>query len=504
MKLATTYEKYSDAYYFGTDSRSYRAKLFLSVTEYDTYVTIRVIGVTQMRYAYLYGVGIQVSGTGYTTQKVTGYLDSNPGSTWTNTTARTEDVYVTINKTSSVQTATYTAKAYGATYGDYGSAGGSGVSISYSVSIPALDVVEYDLTMSVSPSGAGYTSPSVGTHTYEDGTSVSISAYPYTGYEFSSWSINGIGNASYSSSTSVTVSGKDWEACAVFTKATYTISYNANGGYNAPSSQTKTHGTTLTLTTSKPSRSSTSASTGYTVTYNYNGGSGSTSSAQAADYYTYTFKNWNTNSSGTGTSYSSGGSYTTNASATLYAQWTSTLIDGDVTLPTPNSRTGYTFDGWYTSTSYTTKAGNAGASYTPSSSLTLYAKWTGNSYTVTYNGNGATSGSMSASSHTYGTSSALSANQFVKSGYKFLGWSTSSTATTATYTDGQSVSTLTSTSGGNVTLYAVWEQSGNVISVYDSDGVLHVGLVSAYDSDGVRHDVLISAYDSDGAKHSVT
>ena len=73
--------------------------------------------------------------------------------------------------------------------------------------------------------------------------------------------------------------------------STYTISYNANGGSGAPSSQTKTHGVSLTLSSTKPTRSG------------------------------YTFTGWNTKANGTGTSYSAGGSYTVNASVTLYAQW---------------------------------------------------------------------------------------------------------------------------------------------------------------------------------------
>ena len=54
------------------------------------------------------------------------------------------------------------------------------------------------------------------------------------------------------------------------------------------------------------------------------------------------------------------------------------------TLPTP-ARPGYTFNGWYTASSGGTKIGNAGASYTPAASITLYAQWTLNapaSYTV--------------------------------------------------------------------------------------------------------------------------
>lgn len=518
-----TYEKYSDKYNFSADvgysgqSRAYRAKLFLSTTETDEYVKIRYIAVTQMQYAYDYGVGIQISGSDITTEKVTGYGEESAWEEsalgnglydWYNTTARTSDKTVTIYKTSSAQTATFTAKAYPVALSGHQAAGStsSSKSVSYSITIPAKPVTSYNVTATAYTGGSidsGYSSQVV-----EEGGSCYVYYTPDTGYQYASHSKGGTCSLTHQSTYSRFYFSNVQSNSTVsiyFTKKTYAISYDLNGGDGGlPSGQTKTHGTALTLSTTKPYRYSESAYDGYDVSFNYNGGSGSSSTLTAADYYAYSFSHWNTNSSGTGTSYVSGASYTTNAAVTLYAQWTPTYVEGSVTLPTPNSRTGYTFDGWYTSSALTTKAGNAGASYTPSSNITLYAKWTGNSYTVTYDGNGATSGYMSKSNHVYGTSSALNANQFVRSGYKFLGWSTSSTATTATYTDGQSVSTLTSTSGGNVTLYAVWEQSGNTIHVYDSSGVLHVGLVSAYDSSGVRHDVIISAYDSSGAKHNVS
>lgn len=72
---------------------------------------------------------------------------------------------------------------------------------------------------------------------------------------------------------------------------TYTISYNANGGSNPPNSQTKTHGVTLTLRSDKPTR----------------GG--------------YEFLGWATSPTATSATYSAGGSYTGNATATLYAVW---------------------------------------------------------------------------------------------------------------------------------------------------------------------------------------
>jgi uncharacterized protein (TIGR02145 family)/uncharacterized repeat protein (TIGR02543 family) len=72
----------------------------------------------------------------------------------------------------------------------------------------------------------------------------------------------------------------------------------------------------------------------YTVTFNVNNGSGSVSSqnVQPGSSITlpsqgsltrtgYTFGGWNTNSSGTGTNYNAGDSYTPTASITLYAKW---------------------------------------------------------------------------------------------------------------------------------------------------------------------------------------
>ncbi len=81
-------------------------------------------------------------------------------------------------------------------------------------------------------------------------------------------------------------------------------------------------------------------------------------------------------------------------------------------------------------------------------------------YTIVYNANGG-SGTMSNSTHTYDVAKNLNANKFTRTGYTFLGWATSSTATKATYTDKQSVKNLTSTDGATVTLYAVWQKNNS-------------------------------------------
>jgi uncharacterized repeat protein (TIGR02543 family) len=89
-------------------------------------------------------------------------------------------------------------------------------------------------------------------------------------------------------------------------------------------------------------------------------------------------------------------------------------------------------------------------------------------YTITYNGNGHTSGSTASSTHVYTTSKALTANGYAKSGHNFIGWSTSSTAKTAEYSDKQQVVSLTETSP-TVTLYAVWSTNAYTVT-FDANG----------------------------------
>jgi uncharacterized repeat protein (TIGR02543 family) len=81
----------------------------------------------------------------------------------------------------------------------------------------------------------------------------------------------------------------------VFDPKTRTLSFDANGGTGAPSSQTGTDngsGAVITITATKPTRTG------------------------------YSFSKWNTNSSGTGTDYNPSGSITLTSDVTLYAVWT--------------------------------------------------------------------------------------------------------------------------------------------------------------------------------------
>lgn len=168
----------------------------------------------------------------------------------------------------------------------------------------------------------------------------------------------------------------------------------------------------------------------YTITYNANGGSG----APSATSYTY----------------ASSGS--TNLSSTI---------------PT---RTGYTFLGWSLSSTATVASYSAGQAWALSndSNYTLYAVWKANTYTITYNANGG-SGAPASQTYTYADSGtvALSSAIPTKSGYDFLGWSTSSSATSATYAAG---GTYGKNNASNVTLYAVWKLSEYCTLVYNTNG----------------------------------
>ena len=84
------------------------------------------------------------------------------------------------------------------------------------------------------------------------------------------------------------------------------------------------------------------------------------------------------------------------------------------------SKTGHTFNGWSGSD------GNVywpNGTYSGNSALTLTARWNPNTYSVSYNGNGATSGVPGGQTKTYGQNLTLSSSQPSRQGYTFNGWS---------------------------------------------------------------------------------
>ncbi|MBR3132891.1 MAG: InlB B-repeat-containing protein, partial [Clostridia bacterium] len=92
-----------------------------------------------------------------------------------------------------------------------------------------------------------------------------------------------------------------------------------------------------------------------------------------------------------------------------------------ITLATTPAITGYTFSGWYTAATGGTKVGNAGASYTPTSTSTLQGQWTANNYTVTFDANDGTV-SPASKSVTYDSVYGELPTP-TRTGYTFDGWS---------------------------------------------------------------------------------
>ena len=101
--------------------------------------------------------------------------------------------------------------------------------------------------------------------------------------------------------------------------------------------------------------------------------------------------------------------------------------------------------------------------------ISIYADWKANAYTVKYNGNGNTGGSTAGSSHTYDTAKGLTANGFTKTGYTFKNWNTKADGSGTSYADKASVKNLTATAGGTVNLYAQWTANKYTVT-YNANG----------------------------------
>jgi uncharacterized repeat protein (TIGR02543 family) len=115
---------------------------------------------------------------------------------------------------------------------------------------------------------------------------------------------------------------------------------------------------------------------------------------------------------------------------------------------------GYSFSGWNTLANGTGTPYANGATYSFSSSVTLYAQWIAlPDVTVTFNANGGT-GSMVV--ETGNVAASLTTNAFARTGYTFAGWSTTANGSLA-YANGATYPFTAS-----ATLYALWAQDFTV------------------------------------------
>ncbi len=133
-------------------------------------------------------------------------------------------------------------------------------------------------------------------------------------------------------------------------------------------------------------------------------------------------------------------------------------VAGDARKLEAPTRTGYTFEGWYKKSDFSGKAVTSIPEDT-TGTVTLYAKWKANTYSVKFNANGGTGEMKNQTGFTYGKDKALAKNTFkAPKGMVFKGWSKSKNGE-ATYENGMKVKKLTSENKATVTLYAVWGKS---------------------------------------------
>lgn len=294
-------------------------------------------------------------------------------------------------------------------------------------------------TISYNANG-GTGAPSAQTKTRDVDLTLSSTKPTRTGYTFVGWATSSSATTAQYSAGSIYTNEASVTLYAVWRKQTFTITYNANGGANAPGAQTQTYGTAITVTSQKPEKT-------YTVTFNANGGTVNTS------YYSLdcTFASWNTNSSGTGTTVNAGSSYTPNKNVTLYAKYTNPTL-GNYPIP---SKTGYTFNGWYTASS---GGSRVDATTVISANTTLYAQWSLETYSIIYFDDGSAN-IPAEQTKTYGTALTLSSAVPVKYGYTFKGWATEEGSTTVVYSPSAQY-----TNNEWVILYAIWEKNPATLS----------------------------------------
>lgn len=341
-----------------------------------------------------------------------------------------------------------------------------------------------------------------GAGSYEAGTYITATATPASGYTFRNWT-NSSGTAiSTNSSYSFYMPAGNTTYTANSNLTSYTVNYNA-GNYSTGGTNTsanKTHGVTLTLPGAIFTR------TGYTQIGWSENADGSTwdyttsyTDNRTITLYPYWQRNiYTLTINPNGGSMYNGANKTTSTFTTTFAYGVKTylgnLFNSEGVLAAYNDNTptrdGYTFTG-FTFSNGTGQKNTAGAIYyfdgdSPEESsgefgestsayifngnyagnVTATANWTGNTYTVKYNANGGT-GTTVSSTHTYGTAKPLTTNGFSRTGYSFTGWNTAANGSGDSYSDKQSVSTLTT--GSEIELFAQWGTATYQV-IFDANG----------------------------------
>lgn len=172
---------------------------------------------------------------------------------------------------------------------------------------------------------------------------------------------------------------------------------------------------------------------------------------------------------------------TLSANATTYSKEVSNVAyTGTTTLTASEKRDGYTFVGWYNTTtgSPTLRTSNASFTYYPQGDSTYTAYYKAHRYTINFDANDAQYSSAPAATGTmdpmtnvvYDQSATLTANGFHRIGYKFEGWATTAGGPVVYADEATDILNLTTTDGGSATLYAKWSTDVNTFTNAGGNG----------------------------------
>ncbi|MFU8892485.1 MAG: InlB B-repeat-containing protein [Luteolibacter sp.] len=303
--------------------------------------------------------------------------------------------------------------------------------------------LDKDTILTVASGGNGSTTPS-GAVVVEKGVATAISATPAEGYDFVNWTVTNAAATladDNAASTTATLS-EPATVQANFAIKQYTLTYSAGTGgtLTGTSPQTVEHGADGTQVTAVPNAGYsfvkwsddvlTASRTDTAVTGNLN-----VSAEFAPNTYTVTF-------------HANGGDTPVPATKEV------TFDAAYGTLAT-TARTGYSFNGWFTAAEGGTEI-TAATTVAIAGNHTLHARWTPDTYVVTFDGNGNTSGNPPTPQekiHDVALTIPGNTDNLVKTGFTFSGWNTEADGTGTDYPAGSSY-----TANAPLTLYAKWSE----------------------------------------------
>ena len=244
----------------------------------------------------------------------------------------------------------------------------------------------------------------------------------------------------------------------------FTVSFNSNGG-SSVASQTVNAGEKVTKPTD-PTKTN----------FIFAGWYCDSALSEAYDFNTLVLSNITLYAKWTAESGTFTVTFNSNGGSAVPAQ---TVKAGEKAVkPSNPTKSGCTFSGWYSDSTLTTQY-NFNSAVT--ANVTLYAKWTTSSggggggyvppstYSVTYNGNGNTTGTAPSDSKSYKSGAEVTVlaadSAFVCDGKILSGWNTKADGTGSSYQAGD-VFTITK----DTTLYAQWEEAVGNITISGESG----------------------------------